>query len=231
MNEELQARYLEGEPLDDAELALLVDDRAELDAIAVLLADVELWEEPSASLEDDIVDLIRTESHVVRLPAPTTPARPTWGTSATNLRSLHPSRRRVLRSSLLSAAAAAVIAAGATAVVLRDGQNGPPSQFESALPDGQPGRVRVADTASGLRIELDAPRLERLADGQFYQAWLRSVDGNRLVAVGTFHSGNDVILWAGVKLQDFPTLTVTIEPDDGNPASSGNRVLAVPLTP
>jgi hypothetical protein len=73
--------------------------------------------------------------------------------------------------------------------------------------------------------------LERLADGQFYQAWLRSVDGNRLVAVGTFHTGNDVILWAGVKLQDFPTLTVTIEPDDGNPASSGNRVLAVPLAP
>ncbi len=79
--------------------------------------------------------------------------------------------------------------------------------------------------------ELRAPDLERLPDGQFYQAWLRSADGKRLVAVGTFHSGDEVILWAGVKVEDFPTLTVTIEPDDGDAASSGNRVLVVPLLP
>ncbi len=107
----------------------------------------------------------------------------------------------------------------------------PPPSIEVALPDGRPGAVTVADTQSGLRIELRAPDLERLPDGQFYQAWLRSADGKRLVAVGTFHSGDEVILWAGVKVEDFPTLTVTIEPDDGDAASSGNRVLVVPLLP
>lgn len=227
MNEELAARYLDGETLDPADLALLADDRALLDDLAVMLADDDLWEEPPASLEDDIVGIIRAEANQANPQAPKALAP---SALPDNVIPLSAARRRTVRTSLLSAAAAAVVAVGITAAVTRDGgPAGPANQVEVALPDGNAGGVQVADTASGLRIHLDAPHLERLPDGQFYQAWLRSVDGKRLVTVGTFHSGTDVTLWAGVALKDFPTLTVTIESDDGDPASSGNRVLAVPL--
>jgi hypothetical protein len=37
--------------------------------------------------------------------------------------------------------------------------------------------------------------------------------------------GGEVKLWAGVDIADFPVLTVTLEPDDGDPASSGQVVL------
>jgi hypothetical protein len=34
-----------------------------------------------------------------------------------------------------------------------------------------------------------------------------------------------VELWSAVSLTDYPTITVTREPEDGNPASSGQIVL------
>ena len=46
-----------------------------------------------------------------------------------------------------------------------------------------------------------------------------------LVPVGTFNEGRNVTLWAGVSPQQFTTLTVTRERDDGDQASSGEKVL------
>ena len=46
-----------------------------------------------------------------------------------------------------------------------------------------------------------------------------------LVPVGTFNDARKVTLWAGVPPTAFPTLTVTRQRADGNPASSGERVL------
>ena len=43
--------------------------------------------------------------------------------------------------------------------------------------------------------------------------------------VGTFNDARKVTLWAGVKPPAFPVLTVTRQRADGNPASSGERVL------
>ncbi|MEZ5265071.1 MAG: anti-sigma factor [Acidimicrobiales bacterium] len=213
---------------------LLLDDRAELDAIAVLLGDAGSWEEPPADLEDLVVDLVAGAAVAAR-PVAARPAAagPGAGVPAAGDAAVIPlatARRRQWRTSLLAAAAAAVVAVIVTTALDRD-PAAPPISIEVALPDDRPGSVTVADTQSGLRIELHAPDLERLEEGRFYQAWLRSVDGERLVAIGTFHTGEDVILWAGVRVEDFPTLTVTIEPDDGDPASSGNRVLVVPLLP
>jgi hypothetical protein len=85
-------------------------------------------------------------------------------------------------------------------------------------------------TNSGWRIELDASGLPRLADGVFYQAWLRNEEGT-LVPIGTFNEGEDVVLWAGVSPLLFPTLTVTREAADNDQGSSGDRVLVGTVTP
>ena len=63
----------------------------------------------------------------------------------------------------------------------------------------------------------------------FYQAWLRSEDGNGLVPIGSFHEGDNVSLWAGVRIDDFPILTVTREtvagPKDPSQGTSGEVVV------
>ena len=92
------------------------------------------------------------------------------------------------------------------------------------------GSATLTKTDSGWRIELDATGLPRLADGVFYQAWLRNEEGT-LVPIGTFNEGEDVVLWAGVSPLLFPTLTVTREAADNVQDSSGDRVLVGTLTP
>ena len=67
-------------------------------------------------------------------------------------------------------------------------------------------------------------RLIVCCDGTFYEAWLKSADG-QLVPVGTFNSFEDVTLWSGVSPQTHPTLTVTRQVDNGDPKSTGEVVL------
>lgn len=94
----------------------------------------------------------------------------------------------------------------------------------TALAPGATGQARVTETTSGVRIYLDASGLQRLDNGQYYEAWLKGDRG--LVPIGTFHTGADVTLWAGVSIDDYPMITVTIEDADGDQASSGRVVLA-----
>ena len=76
----------------------------------------------------------------------------------------------------------------------------------------------------GFRIVLEARGLPPLPPGEYYQAWLKNARGT-LVPIGTFNTGRDVTLWAGVSPKEFPTLTVTRERADGIQASSGEKVL------
>jgi hypothetical protein len=94
----------------------------------------------------------------------------------------------------------------------------------TALLPNASGEATLTRTSSGWRINLDARGLPRLDDGRFYEAWLRN-DAGVLVPIGTFNEGKHVTLWAGVSPKSFTTLTVTRERDDGNQASSGQKVL------
>ncbi len=90
------------------------------------------------------------------------------------------------------------------------------------LAPGSSGSARILKRESGLRIELNASGLPRRDGRLFYQAWLKGAAG--LVPIGTFHTGDHVVLWAGVALEDFPTISVTQE-EVGDQASSGRGVL------
>ena len=79
-------------------------------------------------------------------------------------------------------------------------------------------------TAGGWRVTLHATGLPRLANGRFYEAWLKNPKGV-LVPIGTFNQPTNITLWAGVPPTQFPTLTITRQQANGNPASSGQRVL------
>jgi hypothetical protein len=205
--------------------------RADLDDLKTLLADDALWAEPPAGLEDDIVAAIAAEAagRPVRSDAPTTapapdvsrPDRVPTRAAVTPLAS-----RRLRRTRVALGAAAAVVALGVGGlVVTRSGRSsGTDVALGADTIAGASGTANLRRTDSGWRIELDATGLPRRDDGLFYEAWLRSSEGV-LVSIGTFNEGTGVVLWAGVSPRDFPTLTVTAEEADGDPTSSGVRVL------
>jgi hypothetical protein len=127
--------------------------------------------------------------------------------------------RRTRRLPLLAGATAA--AAAAVLGLLVFGLGSSPERYHAALAGPQAGgRATFTRTASGWRIDLDASGLPRLANGRYYEAWLRDRAGRR-VAVGTFNEARDVILWAGVSPKVFRTLAVTREPADGEVVLSG----------
>jgi hypothetical protein len=126
----------------------------------------------------------------------------------------------------LGGLAAAVIA---LVLALSGGGGSAAPQFAAdvsgtALAPGAHGNATLTKTPSGWRIQLSAAGLPRLANGRYYQAWLKNPSGV-LVPVGTFNDARKVTLWAGVVPSAFPVLTVTRQRADGNPASSGERVL------
>ena len=213
-NDDERIAYLAGdapETLDPAE-------RAELDELRSLLADPLVWVEPPPELEDRVVDAVTAEARAAG-PATDSP-------SANVVPISRGSRRRHLRVALVGAvvAAAAVIALVVVVAQRADNNGVKIALAPTDLVPGAKGTATVVSHDSGLEIKLHATGLPRRDGGLYYQAWLKNAAGT-LVPIGTFHDGNNVTLWAGVRLADFPTLTVTEQQADNNQASSGRRVL------
>lgn len=135
------------------------------------------------------------------------------------------SRRRIYA---LGAVAVAAVAAIVVGVSLRTTSS---AQLRLAmvvsgtsLAPGAHGSATLTKTASGWRIQLSATGLPHLSGARYYQAWLKNSAGI-LVPVGTFNDARQVTLWSGVPATQFRTLTVTVQQANGDPRSSGRRVL------
>jgi hypothetical protein len=208
--------YLQGEDAG----SLTAAERAELDQLRGQLGADATWIEPDPDLEDRIVTAVAQESARARAGADvrSAPRRRRGLAERPGLRS------RTLAFGGLAAAAVVLVAA------LSSGGGSPAPEFSAAvsgtaLAPGAKGTATLTKTTSGWRIQLSASGLPRLANGRYYQAWLKSPSGI-LVPVGTFNEARRVTLWAGVAPSAFPELTITRQSANGNPASSGERVLA-----
>lgn len=218
--------YLAGEEgfdIDDLSRADLDD----LDDLKALLADEALWAEPPPGLEDDVVAAIAAEAARTPVSSDGPPRSATARDrvpAASTVTPLAARRARRIRGAVGAAAAVVAIAVAGVVVTRGGSSSGTDVALEADTIAGASGTANLRRTDSGWRIELDASGLPRRDEGQFYEAWLRNADGV-LVSIGTFNEGSDVVLWAGVSPRDFPTLTVTAEEADGDPSSSGVRVL------
>jgi hypothetical protein len=148
-------------------------------------------------------------------------------------------RRRRVSWRVVGAAAAVVLAiVGAIAGVVRFSPSDTGGRTELALAgtDLAPGARAEATrrrTSSGCAVTLRIEGLDPAPPGSYYQAWVRGPRG--AVPIGTFHlrdvsgvhEGDDepIALWSGVDPAAYPEITVTLEPEDGDPASSGRTVL------
>jgi hypothetical protein len=213
--------YLAGEPVD----ALSPQERAELDELRTLLESPATWEEPDAGLEDLVVNAIATEAR--RAPAdvsaPTQAPKPK---KAPFWERWRPRRPAVAFGGLATATAAIAVA---LVIALGSGGGTQPLQFAmvvsgTSLAPGAHGNATLTKTESGWRIELKATGLPHLANGRYYQAWLKNPAGT-LVPVGTFNDAENVTLWSGAPVTQFRAFSVTEQLANGNPASSGRRVL------
>jgi hypothetical protein len=203
--------------------SLPAEEAAALDALRAELRAPALWEEPPAALEDDVVRAVAgAVQERAREAAPAGPRRRV----ARSRRRLFVRRPALALSLSLPAAAAAAIA---IVLATSSGPSAKALRFAmvvrgTALAPGAHGSATLTKTSSGWRIQLSATGLPRREGVDFYQAWLKDPAGV-LVPVGTFNDARDVTLWSGVSVTKFRSLTVTQQVANGNPASSGRRVL------
>jgi hypothetical protein len=220
---------------------------------AAALRRAEVWAEPPAALKGQVLAALRAEVAAASAPqaAPETAPAATAGAAPAPAPAPAPTdelararRRRAdrrgdgrsgwfsPRSLLAAAATVAVLAVGAIAVGTRTGDPGSATVPLAAteLEPGASGTAEVTSTPSGFRIELDVSGLPPAPEGTYYQGWVKGERG--LVTIGTFHGRegtDDVVLWAGVDLADYPTLTVTLQQEGAGQESSGQVVLSGPI--
>jgi Anti-sigma-K factor rskA, C-terminal len=204
--------------------------RALPDPILEILRQQELWVDPPADLEDRTLAGLRAERDNRPVPAvddlDTSPAPVVDDLAVARERR---SRRRRWAALLVASAAAVVF--GAVATVAITGTNEPESTVVTlagtALEPTAAGRANIASMDSGFEIKLDISGLPPAPAGSYYQGWLRNGEGDA-VTIGTFHGRegtDDIILWSGVDIADYPTLTVTIQQEGAGAESSGQVVL------
>ena len=230
--------YLSGEPVD----ALTPQERAELDELRTLLEAPATWEEPDPALEDRIVAAIAQEATRARSEqaaatsapeeagATTAPKQAAATTVPERLEKQPRARWRLRRPALAFGGLATAAAAIAVALVIAlGGSSTQPLQFAmvvtgTPLAPGAHGSATLTKMESGWKIQLSATGLPHLANGRYYQAWLKNPAGI-LVPVGTFNDAQNVTLWSGAPVTQFRMFSVTEQLANGNPVSSGRRVL------
>ena len=208
-----------------------VDDPEEPPAlpgwVARALAAPAVWADVPAGSEDSIVAAIATARE-------SGAADDAVATGSVPARGRRSSRGSTLVRLAAVAAAVIVIAVGVVLITGDDaGEEVARSIEGTELAPTASATAVVDELAAGVAIRLDVDGLEGAPPGSFYQGWVRSDDGD-LVSVGTFHlrgGGAMVTLWSGVSLDDYPTLTVTLQREGAGTDSSGEVVLRGSLVP
>ena len=216
--------YLLGEPVD----ALTPQERAELDELRAVLASPAAWEEPDVRLEDLVVSAVAQEAQRASPGGAKNEAAEAAALERPKARIW--SRWRQRGPALAFGGLATATAAIAVALVIVLGSNSAKQlQFAmvvsgTSLAPTAHGNATLTKTESGWRITLSATGLPHLSNGRYYQAWLKNPEGV-LVPVGTFNDAKQVTLWSGAPVTQFRSFSVTEQLANGNPASSGRRVL------
>jgi anti-sigma-K factor RskA len=130
----------------------------------------------------------------------------------------------------LAAAASVGLLLGAGVVYAASGSSEPEPQIIAStalapLEDsGASGSVRVVETATGPRVDVD---MTGLSQGPgFFEVWLLSSDASRLISLGVLDSSSSgsFAVPPGVSTTDYPVVDVSLEPEDGDPAHSKNSL-------
>ncbi len=121
----------------------------------------------------------------------------------------------------------AFLGAGLLWTITQDSSEGIPLAATALASEGG-GEVSGEVEEGNLRIELVVWNLPELREDEYYELWYAREDGGR-ISCGTFRARQEgqttVNLTAPANAVSYPEIEVTREPDDGDPGSSGKKVL------
>jgi anti-sigma-K factor RskA len=201
------------------------DEVAELSRLPALLAQAA----PHADVPSDLE--VRTFARIEQ-----------DATSTGAVRELRSRERRSPRAQrlqrVLALAAGFLLIAGAVGLIVNvvggAGQGDTTTiQLISATGGAAKGEARVRNTDEGRAVELEIEGLPPAPAGFYYECWFvgpgDEIDTPNRVSVGTFDvsdSGRTTVrMTSAGDAARFPNMGVTLEPDDGNPARTGRKVL------
>jgi hypothetical protein len=201
-SDERRARYLAMGPDDPA------DRNDRLDLIRDVLGGAATWAEPPPAVLDGALSALAPHETASELET-----SPRWP----------------LVAALIGSAAAVAALVFASIAVIDANPVGDTilAMTGTGLGTGAGGTAAVHPTESGWWIRLDLQGLPPAPTGSYYEGWVWSDDGEG-ISIGSFHNrgGDDpVILWSGVELAEYPSIWVTLEPEDGVAAASGEVVM------
>lgn len=206
-----------------------VDNEVAIGArFSALLAEPEMWTESDPDVEASIVAAITASVAAERPDLIREPALVVVE-ARENVVPISAARRWI--APFLAGAAAVLLVVAAMAIVPGDSRD----DFDvvavamGGTPEAPGARATadIVETPLGTRISFAVTGLAPAPEGSYYEAWLRQ-SPEVGVSAGTFHlrGGDGVIeLWAGVGLDDYPMVTVTLQREGGGAASSGLVVL------
>ena len=146
-----------------------------------------------------------------------------------------PTRRRLRWSWPVLAGAAGSLAAAAVVLVLVLGGGSPQGERLRLVGEDADVIANVVTTGVGREVTLDIRQLEDPRPNGLYELWFVGPDDTRRrpqrVSAGTFHPDDQgrgtVRLVAAAAPERYPRISVTLEPNDGNPRRTGLEVLRV----
>jgi anti-sigma-K factor RskA len=122
---------------------------------------------------------------------------------------------------------AGILGIGLFAAITGDSSSGLPLTA-TALAPGASGELRGEKVGENLRVELEVEGLPELRKHEYYEMWYATESGER-ISCGTFRAQPEgrttVNLTAPALATSYPVIEVTREPDDGDPAASGKKIL------
>lgn len=168
-------------------------------------------------------DLLQREAAIA--PPPELEAR-VLAQATAQARPAHP-RRRFWIPAAAAAFLVAVLGVGLLWTLLGDSSDGVPLTATALAPEAS-GVVRGEPVEENIRIELEVSGLPDLGEDEYYEMWYARENGGR-ISCGAFRPDPEgpttVSFTTPVNAGEYPEIEVTREPDDGNPASSGEKVL------
>ncbi|MGD2101664.1 MAG: anti-sigma factor [Acidimicrobiia bacterium] len=181
-------------------------DREGLDRIRHILGQDSTWSEPPPEVADRLMATIGEDDLAPSLP-PSPNRRWPW----------------------IAAAAAGVVLVVAAALtgILGSGDEQSIVMAGTSIEPTATGHASITDSGSGWWIRLEVEGLPAAGEGTYYEAWLWNDQGDG-ISVGTFHlrdHRSPVVLWSGVDPEAYPSLWVTLEPEDGDPSASEQIVM------
>ena len=124
----------------------------------------------------------------------------------------------------------AVLGVGLLLAFLDDSSAGLPLTATALAPEAS-GVVRGEPAGENIRIELEVRGLPELGEDEYYEMWYytEEEDGGGRISCGAFRTAPEgqatVNFTTPLNAREYPEIEVTREPDDGDPASSGEAVL------